>query len=1015
MSQTTATHVSAIDDETNLYLARIRQIDKIMEGPVKTLIGLTQRQENRNGKMGLKNQVYFPTWITSELTPQKEDNRLTQAICCGTLQEIWRFRRRFSWLDKTSTEQLEAVRKHLVKPFTPKESGNFGQCAALLSSEIFGGLNPLTASHIFRVLLDEGEASAHSGIGFLAFFAMIWPLSRTFPVRLTAGARIEPWDVTAYVTAKCLLPIRRLQGIIERRAKLYDDIAKNLSKLQDKKDGGNPQASWQFRIELDDLCANLSHLSRYAIDEDAFADAAKSIRKFSDENQSDKDVYKEVLRTLSKALNTIKARSGIVLTDAKKIVKSLGTTIVKPLRDKEREFDKEKVDRSVAEESKRADSLSFGTKRLALRFADEHASNKEYWKDLAEAAEKSIEYCETALTELEVARKIRPHASRKNGSAGVTLDEAITSALGELSKANRRVKKVLNKPVQNAALWCRNVVDREIAHASAENFTDFDPSELVSGIAVAVAWDLMSTTLQVSDAVTKAIVGARKDGSWRSGKPYYSRDHATGIWATTSDIVWTLTRAIEEFPTVTEADQELFKFVDWLERTQISLPARSTDLATQSGPKPNAAEQQPPEHVLDNYVGWPSERLRDRGKIQPGTTALSINALMEIRNLVEYRLWELCKKRFTVLSIDKPLREIAPVDLGATHPRRLHRQLEWMAYKARRDDKDAAYSVVLHGPPGSSKTKLAEALSAEMWKYSSKWGPNETRLIRITPADFTRLGEDRLDSEARAIFDLLTGVRAVTIFFDEIDDLLRQRNTDNHRPTFMQLVVPAMLNRLADLRSACPRQEICFILATNYVDNIDSALIRKGRIDASIPVVYPDFDSRVAISIGETEKNLKRDQSKERAWRENVRKLPEPLAQHKRIAEETKGWPYLAFTSLCDFLLRELIKNNKSNFENILDAGIAEYGSSFSPPPYDGRLRDQSQEFLNEYIHHIISLSKDGAECDEYLENRINKLNIDASLAFKLKKMLNTALVKEERWQRGIRKQTGTRANAGSG
>ncbi len=88
------------------------------------------------------------------------------------------------------------------------------------------------------------------------------------------------------------------------------------------------------------------------------------------------------------------------------------------------------------------------------------------------------------------------------------------------------------------------------------------------------------------------------------------------------------------------------------------------------------------------------------------------------------------------------------------------------------------------------------------------------------------------DSEARLIFDLLGGVRGVTVFFDEIDDLLRRRTGGgNHHSSFMELVVPAMLNCLADLRDACPRQEICFLLATNCVDSIEPALIRKGRID----------------------------------------------------------------------------------------------------------------------------------------------------------------------------------------
>jgi hypothetical protein len=44
------------------------------------------------------------------------------------------------------------------------------------------------------------------------------------------------------------------------------------------------------------------------------------------------------------------------------------------------------------------------------------------------------------------------------------------------------------------------------------------------------------------------------------------------------------------------------------------------------------------------------------------------------------------------------------------------------------------------------------------------------------------------------------------------------------------------------------------------------------------------------------------------------------------------------------------IKDESTDFTKALEKGLAEYGSSFSPPLYDGRLRDQSQEFLNE-IH----------------------------------------------------------------
>jgi hypothetical protein len=181
----------------------------------------------------------------------------------------------------------------------------------------------------------------------------------------------------------------------------------------------------------------------------------------------------------------------------------------------------------------------------------------------------------------------------------------------------------------------------------------------------------------------------------------------------------------------------------------------------------------------------------------------------------------------------------------------------------------------------------------------------------------------------------------------------------------MELVVPAMLNRLADLRGACPRQEISFILATNYVENIDSALIRKGRIDASIPVVYPDFLSRVAIVIAETRKNVKKARFSQASedHRNLVRFFLEAPGQRESIARQTKGWPYLTLTTLCGYLVAELIKSAapESVFEGILSDGIVKYGSSFSVPIYNNRLSER-QELLNEYVHHIVSFTENPAD-----------------------------------------------------
>jgi len=392
--------------------------------------------------------------------------------------------------------------------------------------------------------------------------------------------------------------------------------------------------------------------------------------------------------------------------------------------------------------------------------------------------------------------------------------------------ANKSLSEEFYKIGVDSARWCRSVVEREIAHASAGDATDFDAAELISGIATAVHWRQMTSPLEIADAIHKAVEeGARPDGSWRAGQPIYTTGRMLGAYPITSDIVWLLAGVIRQYPQVDAADEAIERYVSWLER-------RVSDVRMETNPQVT-------------ITGWISERSRERNRVDLLATAFSVNALLEIRDLAEERIWQACKQRFNIVSPTKSLAEVKPVDLGARHQYRLHTHLSKMARKVQMGEPDAKYGFMLHGPPGSSKTAMAQAAAKEMWRGPSASVPRPTRLIRITPADFTRFGEDRLDSEAEAIFTLLTHVRGTVILFDEVDDLLRKRTTE--KPSFMELIIPAMLNRLADLRESCPRQEICYIFATNFIQNIEAALIRRGRLDAPIPVVYPDTESRIAL------------------------------------------------------------------------------------------------------------------------------------------------------------------------
>lgn len=148
------------------------------------------------------------------------------------------------------------------------------------------------------------------------------------------------------------------------------------------------------------------------------------------------------------------------------------------------------------------------------------------------------------------------------------------------------------------------------------------------------------------------------------------------------------------------------------------------------------------------------------------------------------------------------------------------------------------YSALLYGPPGTGKTtvarKVAEALN---WPF-----------INVTVSDFLADGSD-VEARAKAIFEVLSRQRSVVILFDEIDQLLLDRDSDLYRlqDSILQLLTPGMLPKLQKLRDA---ENCIFFVATNYVDRIDPAIKRRGRIDQQIAVLPLDADRRRKV-VGE--------------------------------------------------------------------------------------------------------------------------------------------------------------------
>lgn len=146
-------------------------------------------------------------------------------------------------------------------------------------------------------------------------------------------------------------------------------------------------------------------------------------------------------------------------------------------------------------------------------------------------------------------------------------------------------------------------------------------------------------------------------------------------------------------------------------------------------------------------------------------------------------------------------------------------------------------NIVFHGPPGTGKTFMAEALATELGlpfaklsgaDVQSKWINESAQKINT------------LFEEAKMVADSEGGA---VVFLDELDAVLKQRDTGGSSHEEDNKVVAEFLNHLQDTAE----HDILFIGATNRLEALDDAAVRSGRIDKKIHVGRPDHDAREAI------------------------------------------------------------------------------------------------------------------------------------------------------------------------
>lgn len=412
----------------------------------------------------------------------------------------------------------------------------------------------------------------------------------------------------------------------------------------------------------------------------------------------------------------------------------------------------------------------------------------------------------------------------------------------EFDGLNHRLS--LDRRAEEMLLWARSIAGRQISlHFASSSSLDSDQLAWSLAILTRFAPDIQSNLANqdfIQEGFKSLFSKQTAAGTWQHGQPLFHYKYSGNAYCYVYETFTVLLKTVLEREKESEFLRaallpffpNLIQLWNYALVTQIQLPAK--------GKKSTGGKN----------IGWSSGHRIDHPDAEGWATASVFSYAQALRRLIGVWTREEAVKELnrvsTFATTDEADQKI--VERGDTWPYpgspAVAEQLVTLfvnpARKAEHEEtlepddnpiqEQQARSAILFGPPGTSKTNLARAIAGAIgWQY-----------VELHASHFVAEGLPAVQHTADNLFQRLMELDHTVILFDEIDELVRERDVEPD--AFGRFLTTSMLPKLAELWK---QRKVFYFIATNHIEYFDRAVTRAQRFDALIFVTPPSFYRKV--------------------------------------------------------------------------------------------------------------------------------------------------------------------------